>query len=457
MPFLDDNYLLGSDAAVRLYEEIEDLPIVDAHNHLDVDEILNNDPWTDIWEVEGATDHYVWEMMRRRGISEELITGSGSNHDKWLAMSRIFPELIGNPAYEWIHLDLKRRFLINAVICEENAEHIWHKTAEDLQESRMLPRELLKEMKVEIMATTDDPTISLLGHERAAREISCTRILPTWRPDKCTDPAHPGWKPFIEKLGSECGDDTSRLEGLLSSLKKSHDYFDKMGCVASDHGMEAPSGIPFSEKEAARVHVKAYRGEALTGEEIRGYKAFMLGYYGWLNSAKDWVTQLHIGALRDYRNSLSVEMGPDTGGDVSVMDIDFTRGLHHFLNEFDSKMHIVLYCLEPGHVPSAVTLARAFPNVQVGAPWWFNDSPYGMETQLRYIASVDPLANLAGMVTDSRKLMSFGSRTEMFRRVLCNVAGKWVEMGQVPEGYALDLVSSLSYERPRELFFRKKV
>ena len=120
-------------------------------------------------------------------------------------------------------------------------------------------------------------------------------------------------------------------------------------------------------------------------------------------------------------------------------------------------MHIVLYCLEPGHVPSAVTLARAFPNVQVGAPWWFNDSVYGMGTQLRYIASVDPLANLAGMVTDSRKLMSFGSRTEMFRRVLCDVVGKWVGLGQAPEGYALDLVTSLSYERPRELFFRKKI
>ena len=80
-----------------------------------------------------------------------------------------------------------------------------------------------------------------------------------------------------------------------------------------------------------------------------------------------------------------------------------------------------------------------------------------METQLRYIASVDALSNLAGMVTDSRKLMSFGSRTEMFRRVLCDVAGRWVEMGQAPEGYALDLVASLSYERPRELFFRKKV
>ncbi len=458
MSFLDDNYLLSSKAAVRLYEEVEDLPIVDAHNHLDIDEILDNQPWADAWEVEGATDHYVWEMMRRRGVSEDLVTGSASNHDKWKALCRIFPELVGNPAYEWIQLDLKRRFLIQAVLCEQNAEHIWKKVEEELQDSRMLPQELLREMKVEIMCTTDDPSMSLPGHEKAATEVSCTRILPTWRPDKCSDPSHPRWKPFIEKLGSECGEDTSRMQGLLDCLEKTHQYFDRLGCVASDHGMEAPTGDPVSGKEAEKIHAKAYRGEVLSGDEIKGYMAFMLSFYGSLNAARDWVTQLHIGACRDYRDSLLKNLGPDSGGDVSIQNIDFTRGLRHFLNEFDEKMHIVLYCLDPSHLPSVATLARAFSsNVQVGAPWWFNDSPYGMRTQLEYIASVDALANLAGMVTDSRKLISFGSRTEMFRRVLCDVAGRWIEMGQAPEGYALDLVTALSYERPRELFFRKKV
>lgn len=457
MPFLEDNYLLSSEAAVRLYQEVEDLPIVDAHNHLDINEIVENKPWPDIWEIEGATDHYVWELMRRRGVPEDLITGEAESRKKWDALCRIFPELVGNPAYEWVHLDLKRRFLINSVLCEENADYIWKKVGSELQDSRMLPQSLLQEMKVEIMCTTDDPTLKLPGHELAAREVSCTRILPTWRPDKCNNPAHPAWRPFIDQLGEECGEDTSSLKGLLSCLQKTHDYFDKLGCVASDHGLERPPGTPFSEQNAAKVHEKAHQGKDLTQDEIRGYLGFMLDFYGHLNAAKDWVTQLHIGARRDYRESLFRSLGPDSGGDVSTLNIDFTSGLQHFLNQFDGKMHIVLYCLDPGHLPSTATLARAFPNVQLGAPWWFNDSPYGMETQLRYIASVDALANLAGMVTDSRKLVSFGSRTEMFRRVLCDVAGRWIELGQAPEGYVLDLVASLSYERPRELFFRKKV
>jgi len=57
------------------------------------------------------------------------------------------------------------------------------------------------------------------------------------------------------------------------------------------------------------------------------------------------------------------------------------------------------------------------------------------------------------MVTDSRKLMSYGSRTEMFRRVLANVLGKMVNRGQVPMKIAEDLAKAVTYDRPKELFF----
>ncbi|MTI61765.1 MAG: hypothetical protein FH762_17570 [Firmicutes bacterium] len=63
---------------------------------------------------------------------------------------------------------------------------------------------------------------------------------------------------------------------------------------------------------------------------------------------------------------------------------------------------MVLYCLALGHLPTIATIARAFPfpNVSVGVAWWFNDSPYGMEEHLKYIATVDLLSNQAGMVSD---------------------------------------------------------
>ena len=41
---------------------------VDLHSH--VDELAENEHYTGIWQVEGATDHYVWSMIRKRGVDD---------------------------------------------------------------------------------------------------------------------------------------------------------------------------------------------------------------------------------------------------------------------------------------------------------------------------------------------------------------------------------------------------
>ena len=71
MAFLDQNYLLENSVAKEIYKHIKDFPIIDAHNHADVQEIVLNKGWDDIWEVEGATDHYVWELIPGEGVCEK--------------------------------------------------------------------------------------------------------------------------------------------------------------------------------------------------------------------------------------------------------------------------------------------------------------------------------------------------------------------------------------------------
>jgi glucuronate isomerase len=42
-PFLDENFLLQSETAVKLYHHfVKDLPIIDYHNHLPVEEIAKD-------------------------------------------------------------------------------------------------------------------------------------------------------------------------------------------------------------------------------------------------------------------------------------------------------------------------------------------------------------------------------------------------------------------------------
>ena len=102
---------------------------------------------------------------------------------------------------------------------------------------------------------------------------------------------------------------------------------------------------------------------------------------------------------------------------------------------------------------SLATLARAFPNVSIGAPWWFMDNPVHMREYLLQVASVDLLSNHAGMVTDSRKLFSYESRTEMFRRTLANTIGEMIVQGRIPLSVGFEIAKNLAYRRPKELFF----
>ena len=317
MAFLDQNYLFTNPVAPELFDEIAELPILDPHNHADVKEIFANQAYSDIWQIEAATDHYVWEVMRKRGVPEEKVTGHASNEEKWLALAAILPELAGNPTFEWIHLDLKRRFGITGLVSADTGADIWHQTKQQLQTEAMKPRPMLADMRVEAMCSTDDPIDSLQWHRKLAQEKCTTRVLPTFRPDKAMNIHKPEWRDYIGKLGERVGESITSIRNVVAALQTCHDFFGENGCVASDHGVEVPYGYVVEEEDADRVFRRAMNGDSLTRDEEIAYMSYLLHAVAAMDVAKGWVFQLHIGAVRDVRDVLARNIGPDSGGDVS--------------------------------------------------------------------------------------------------------------------------------------------
>ncbi len=451
--FLGDDYLITNGTGKKIFYAIKDLPILDAHNHANVREIADNKNYTDIWQVEAATDHYVWELMRKRGVPERLITGDATNEEKWNALAAVFEDFAGNPTYEWIHLDLQRRLGITSLIDKGNAKQIWDDAKARFAKPGMKPQDLLGAMRVEVMSSTDDPADMLEHHEALVKVKGIPRILPTWRPDRSMNIFKKDFPDYVKKLEARTGKKIADISGLVAALQATHDYFEKHGCKASDHGIHTPFGYSVFVSRADEVFKKRMAGRDVEPAEIRDYASYMMHQFAAMNSRSGWVTQIHIGAVRDYRDTLFDKIGPDTGGDVCDPVIPVVEPLKALLNAFDGKLKVVLYSLDPVHWPSLATITRAFgKDVNLGAAWWFNDSPIGMKRQLEYISSVDLLANFAGMVSDSRKLMSYGSRTEMFRRVLADVLGAMVEKGQVPEALAIKIARHVCYEGPKAFF-----
>ena len=454
MAFLDQNYLLESDAAKALYKEVESLPVVDAHNHSDVAEIAVNKNYTNLWQVVASTDHYVWEMLRKRGVEEKFITGEASPKEKWMRLAAIFPELAGNPVYEWVHLDLRRGLgLSDALISGETAEELWEKGNEALAKAEKRPLQLLQQMNVEVMCSTDDPADVIENHDKVNAAAGKTLVRPTWRPDKAVNIYQKSFPEYIEKLGKRYNTVIKSVDELVAVLQKSHDYFAEKGCKASDHGIEYPLSGDATKESAEKAFGKAMAKEALTKEEIENYMSYLQVQVAEMDAKSNWVFQMHIGAVRDVRDVLMDNIGPDSGGDVSDHMIPIVKPLCRFLNKFDDRLKVVLYCLDAGHQASLATVARAFGNkVRLGSAWWLCDTPIGMRRQLEYIGSVDVLFNFAGMVSDSRKILSYGSRFEMFRRVLCDVVGQMVNRGQMGMEQAIALVKEMSYYGTKKFY-----
>ena len=448
MAFMDQSYLIRNAAGRKIFDTVKSLPVVDPHNHANVREIADNDCYRDAWQLFAATDHYVWEMMRKRGVPESLITGkAASPKEKFLALAKIFPEVAGNPVYEWIHLDLKRYFGVEELLSEQTGAKIYDAVTAKLATDAYRPQALLAgPLNVEVMCSTDDLIDTLEDHERANRAFGRTVIRPTWRPDKAMKIFAPVWRPYMDQVAKRFNVDLSELSGLIDAFKMSHDYFEARGCRASDHGLQIPLRADVEYAEANRIFKKAMAGNALTTAEVDAFMGYILAEAAELNSKSDWVTQLHLGAVRDVRKTLFDSLGPDVGGDISDHYLDYAPALCSFLNRFDSRLKVVLYCLEASHQGTLATISRAFgEKVALGSAWWLLDTPIGMRRQLEYIGSADTFSNFAGMVSDSRKLLSYGSRFEMFRRVMSDVLGDLVERGQMPEPIAFDLAGRMAY------------
>lgn len=449
MAFLDNRYLITNATGLELFAAIRKLPVIDPHNHADLREIARNECYRDAWQLFAATDHYVWEMLRKCGVPEELITGSASPRDKFLAMGKVFPLIAGNPVYEWIHLDLKRYFGIEELLSEATAERIYDAVNSKLATDAYRPQALLTGvLNVEAMSSTDDPIDTLEYHEQANAAIGRQLIRPTWRPDKAMKIFAPGWREYIAKVEERFDMKIRRYSDLLEAMRRSHDYFAERGCRASDHGVDTMPVIDY--EDASHVFRKAINGRPLDEAEVMGFMGAFLGEAAKLNAEKGWVMQLHMGAVRDVRTKLFTALGPDVGGDVCNVHRDFLPGMVSLLNRFDNHLKAVFYCLDPDAQATLASITRAFGDrAALGSAWWLNDTPVGMKRQLELIGSIDLFSNFAGMVSDSRKLLSYGSRFEMFRRVLADVLGAMVERGQIPLSVAEMLAERMAYSGPK--------
>lgn len=461
-PFLGDDFLLETDAATQLYEQYAaPSAILDYHCHLSPKDIAENRKFENLTEIWLEGDHYKWRAMRINGVAERYCTGNATPYEKFLEWAKTVPYTMRNPLYHWTHLELKNYFGVRGVLDESSAKQIYYECSETLKQDDFSVQSLLKKMNVEVVCTTDDPVDSLNYHQEFAKQKTGMRMFPTFRPDKSFAVDNPQtYNEYLEKLGSAANISIQTLDDLLAALKNRVEFFDALGCRASDHGLEYMFYDADGISRAPGLFKKIRSGQALDAHERVQFKCAVLIELCKLYHAKNWVQQFHVGALRGNNSRMLRELGPDTGFD-SIGDFPQALSMSRFFNHLDNTDQLtrtVIYNLNPADNDIFATMLGNFSlgvpgKMQWGSGWWFLDQKDGMERQMNTLSNMGLLSRFVGMVTDSRSFMSY-PRHEYFRRILCNLLGKDIENGELPENFEWigKIVQDVCYGNAKSFF-----
>jgi glucuronate isomerase len=459
-PFIHDDFLLETEVARELYHGyVAGLPIIDYHCHLPVAQIANDHRFRSITEIWLEGDHYKWRAMRANGVDERLCTGDATDWEKFDAWARTVPSTLRNPLYHWTHLELKKPFGITSLLDASSARAIFDRCNEQLR--HLTTQELLRQFRVAVVCTTDDPADSLEHHHALARRNDPeTCVVPTWRPDAALAIEDmDAFNAWVDRLEAASNVSISNYTQFLDALDRRHAAFHDAGCRASDHGLEQIYAEPSSDADVANTFAKLRARETVHGDDARGYKSALLHTFAVMDHARGWVQQYHLGALRNTNTRMRKRLGADSGLD-SIGDFEQARPLARFLDRLDSTNHLaktILYNLNPRDNEVFATMIGNFQDgsvpgkMQYGSAWWFLDQKEGMEAQIRALSNMGLFARFVGMVTDSRSFLSY-SRHEYFRRLVCNILGNDVRDGLLPNDHALlgGLAQDVSFFNARE-------
>ncbi|WP_077302589.1 glucuronate isomerase [Virgibacillus pantothenticus] len=465
--FLDENFLLQNDWAKCLFHKFaKDESIIDYHCHLEPATILENKQFQNLTQVwlndNGAGDHYKWRLMRANGVPEELISGSGDDYEKFLAFVLTIEKAIGNPIYEWSHLELRRYFDIDLTICRENAPQIWELANAKIQADGYRPQELLKMMKVKVICTTDDPADSLEYHQELKKQDIGFKVLPTFRPDNVWDIQNSNFANYINRLSQASNITIERFSDLKKALELRVDYFNAVGGRLADQGLNIFHYEMSTEAELDEILKKALgRKTDFSKKEIAQFVTAIQLHLMKIYKKYNWTMQMHMNVLRNGSTKMKREIGINAGGDSMGDQASLASNIVALFakaEEENSLPKTVIYSLNPSDWLPLATAMQSFQGevvqkIQLGCAWWFNDTCEGMSKQLTIMAQQSLLANFTGMLTDSRSFLSY-PRHEYFRRVLCQLLGEWVNQGRVPddEAYLGKIVQKICYENAREYF-----
>jgi glucuronate isomerase len=446
--------------ARRLYEAVRDLPVISPHGHVDPRILLNDESFPDPAALLVTPDHYVTRLLHADGVGlDALGVGQGplpeaAARAAWRLLCERWDLYRGTPVRFWLEAELAGIFGVTVRPSKRTADAIYDQVAECLGQDAYRPRALYERFRIAVLATTDDPCSDLAAHAALTADPAWQgRVIPTFRPDRYLEPAQPGWRDAVARLGAAARVDTGAYAGYLRALEERRRHFISRGAISADHSHADVRTDPLEPAEAARIYSAAL-GDRATGAEAVAFRRHMLLEMARMSCDDGLVMTLHPGVRRGHHRPTYERFGPDTGHDIPVR-IEFTDALRPLLDRFGTYpgFHLVVFTVdETAWSRELAPLAGFYPAVYVGVPWWFLDAPDAIRRFRAAVTETAGFSRTAGFADDTRAFCSIPARHDMSRRIDAGVLARLVAEHRLDEDEAAATAIDLVTGRPAAAF-----
>jgi len=451
--------LFPADPATRdltraLYATVKDLPIISPHGHTDPQWYADDEPFSDASALFITPDHYVFRMLYSQGIRLEDLgiprTDGGPIETDARRIWRTFAAhchlFRGTPTRIWLDHAFHDVFGIRERLTPESADRLFDHINARLATPGFRPRALFERFNIEVIATTESPLDPLVHHAKIRASGWKGRVVTAYRPDPVVDPEFDGFRANVARLGAITGENTAAWNGYLAAHRNRRAYFRTMGATSTDHGHPTARTCDLTAADCQRLLDRALAGTA-SPDEAEQFRGQMLTEMARMSLDDGLVMQIHPGSLRNHNPRVFAQFGRDKGADMPT-GTDYVRALKPLLDRFgnERKLTVILFTLdETVYARELAPLAGHYPILKLGPPWWFHDSPEGMQRFREQATETAGFYNTVGFNDDTRAFLSIPARHDVARRMDCRFLATLVVEHKIGEDEAFELAPELAY------------
>jgi len=415
--------------ARKLYQQSKGFPIFAPHGHVDPALFTDiNFRFGNPVELFIHPDHYVIRTLFANGISPNELgispKGKFINYDPrevWKLFCSKFYLFRATPSGVWLTDSLSEVFGIDQKLSEETANFTFDSLTEKLASQEYAPRALFERFNIELLATTDSASDSLVYHQKIRSSDWQGNIIPTFRFDPLVHILNPSWLDQIEQLERVTNKSIANYASYINALESQRVFFRQLGALATDFSSQSAYTEELTAFQTDQIFQRALLGKANQVDADR-FVAHMLMEMARMSAEDGLVMQFHAGIYRNHNQMLYNQFGADIGGDIPVKT-EFTNNLFPLLTKFgnDKDFRMIIFTLdESTYTRELAPLAGHYPALRLGPPWWFNDSVNGITRYLEQVVEIAGLYKTAGFNDDTRGFCSIPARHDLWRRLSAN-------------------------------------